>query len=358
MKKQWLSQIFAVIRLELRKTFFARRGFWIYLLAFAPLLLFMAAAAKAPHARERLERIAAQHRAPTVALRTIRVGLTREQVVDKLGEPYERMSEGHPRTEGVKGDLMYKYTDGKSEYWILFDKGKVNHVTTFGPETLGKGSVLFATTFQSYFLRLAIFFGCVGIFTNLFRGEMLDKSLHFYLLTPMRREVLLAGKYLTGLLATAIIFSVSTGLQLTALLSQFDHAAVTEYLAGPGWRQIFSYLAITVLACVGYGSVFLAAGMFFRNPIIPTAIVLVWEGINVFLPAVLKKVSLIFYLQSLCPVVAPPDVKLPAAWKLLISTTDPATPVVAISSILILTVLILVTAGIRSRKLEINYSTD
>jgi len=247
MIKQWLWQILAVIRLELRKTFFARRGLWIYLLAFAPMLLFMAAAVKGPKSRERLERIAVRHPTPTVALRTIRVGLTREQVIEKLGEPYMQMSEGHPRTEGVRGDLMYKYTDGKSEYWILFDKGKVNHVTIFGEQTLAKGSLLFATTFQSYFLRLAIFFGCVGVFTNLFRGEMVDKSLHFYLLTPMRREVLLAGKYLTGLLATAVIFSVSTGLQLTALLSQFDHAVVAEYLAGPGWHQIFSYLGVTVL---------------------------------------------------------------------------------------------------------------
>jgi ABC-type transport system involved in multi-copper enzyme maturation permease subunit len=357
MIKPWLWQILAIIRLELRKTFFARRGLWIYLLAFAPLLLFLAHSIKAPRVREHLARVAAEHSAPTAALRSIRVGLTREQVVEKLGQPYAKMA-GHPRTEGVMGDLMFKYTDGKSEYWILFWEGKVNHITVFGAENLAKGSLLFASTFQGYFLRLAIFFGCVGIFTNLFRGEMLDKSLHFYLLTPMRREVLLAGKYLTGLLATALIFSVSAGLQLIVLLSQFDHAVVKEYLAGPGWGHLFSYLAVTVLACVGYGSVFLAAGMFFRNPIIPTALVLVWEGINVFLPAVLKKLSLIFYLQSLCPVVPPPDVKLPTAWKLLISNTDPATPGVAVGSILIFTALILVAAGIRARTLEINYSTD
>jgi len=48
MMKQWLSQILAVIRLELRKTFWARRGLWVYLLAFAPLLLFVAYSIKAP----------------------------------------------------------------------------------------------------------------------------------------------------------------------------------------------------------------------------------------------------------------------------------------------------------------------
>ena len=35
MKKPWRAQILAVMRLELGKTFFARRGFWVYLLAFA-----------------------------------------------------------------------------------------------------------------------------------------------------------------------------------------------------------------------------------------------------------------------------------------------------------------------------------
>ena len=33
----WFAQILAVIRLEWKKTFFARRGFWIYILALMPL---------------------------------------------------------------------------------------------------------------------------------------------------------------------------------------------------------------------------------------------------------------------------------------------------------------------------------
>ena len=38
----WWAQIRAVIRLEMRKTFFAKRGLWIYLLAALPVLIFMA----------------------------------------------------------------------------------------------------------------------------------------------------------------------------------------------------------------------------------------------------------------------------------------------------------------------------
>ena len=42
---------------------------------------------------------------------------------------------------------------------------------------------------------------------NLFRGEMLDKTLHFWFLAPVRREVLLAGKYGAGLIASVVIFA-------------------------------------------------------------------------------------------------------------------------------------------------------
>ena len=46
-------------------------------------------------------------------------------------------------------------------------------------------------------------------------------------------------------------------------------------------------------------------GLLFRNPMIPAAVVWVWEGLNPFLPALLKKISVIFYLKSLCPVEVP-----------------------------------------------------
>ena len=356
MIKRWSSQTLAVIRLELKKTFFARRGLWVYLLAFAPALLFMAYSILAPREQDRLARLAKQHPASGQVLRSIRVGDPREDV-EKAGEPYFQRS-GRLRTDNGRGDALAKFTDGRSDFYFLFEHGRVKHIHRIEPETLSQGSLMFATSFQTYFLRLAVFFGCVGIFINLFRGEMLDKSLHFYLLTPIRREILMLGKYLAGLLATVVIFTVSAALQLILMLWRFDHASIAEYLAGPGWGQILSYLTVTALACVGYGSVFLAAGMFFRNPVIPTAVVLVWESINVFLPALLRKVSLIFYLQSLCPVVPPPDGKMPVAWKLLISTVEPATPLGAVSGIVVLTFLVLIASGMRARKLEINYGVD
>jgi hypothetical protein len=187
---------------------------------------------------------------------------------------------------------------------------------------------------------------------------MLDKSLHFYLLTPVRREILLVGKYTAGLLATVVIFTSSTALQWLALLWQFDYATVAGFLAAAGGGQFASYLAVTALACVGYGSVFLAVGLLFRNPIIPTAAVLLWEGINPFLPAALKKISMIYYLQSLCPVTPAPDRDVPGFVHLLIAPVQPATRSVAVLSIMLLTGVVLVIAARLSRRMEINYSTE
>ena len=61
MTRLWCTQVLAIVRLEMRKTFFSRRGLWVYLLAFAPLLLFMGHVLLAPHQRQQLERIAREH---------------------------------------------------------------------------------------------------------------------------------------------------------------------------------------------------------------------------------------------------------------------------------------------------------
>lgn len=357
--KLWFRQIISVIRLELKKSFFSKRGLWIYLLAFAPVVLFMVNSFYAMREHRQLTQLATKYPVSRAALNSIKTGFSREQVIDKLGEPYWQRTRYHNIGHGKKRSIiLYKYTDGKNDVTYHFEDDKLTWINRRDPNTLPQSQLIFATSFQFYFLRLAIFFGCVGIFVNLFRGEMLDKSLHFYLLTPMRREVLLAGKYFSGLLATIVIFTSSTSLQWWAMLWQFDRGIIVDFLGNSGWNQFGSYLSVTALACIGYGSIFLAVGLLFRNPIIPTAVVLLWESANPFLPPLLKKTSMIYYLQSLCPVSASPDKNLPPLINLLISPTQPAATLTAVTRILFLTLLVLVVASRLARKLEINYSTD
>jgi ABC-type transport system involved in multi-copper enzyme maturation permease subunit len=322
-------------------------------------LLFAVHSISVVHRRDQLQRIAREHPISSEAFNSVQAGMTREEVVQNLGEPYNQWG-GRNRHEHAQPREWHhsRYTDGTTELHLFFEDGKLKGIHRSELESLPQVSRIFARIFQSYYLRLAVFFGCVGIFINLFRGEMLDKSLHFYLLTPIRREVLLAGKYAAGLLATVVIFTSSTALQWFALLWQFDSTTIAGFLAAGGWTQFSSYLAVTALACVGYGSVFLAVGLLFRNPVIPTAAVLLWESINPFLPAALKKISMIHYLQSLCPVAAARDPEVPGLVHLLIAPVQPATKSMAVLSIVLLTCVVLVVAARLSRKMEINYSTE
>src|SRR5262249_46900560 len=171
------------------------------------------------------------------------------------------------------------------------------------------------------YLRAGIFFGSMGIFSNLFRGEMLEKTLHYYFLTPMRREVLVAGKYVAGLVVAVVLFAGSAAASFLLIGRHFG-VAWTDYLfQGPGLRQLGAYVLVATLAAIGYGAVFLMCGLFFKNPMISAAVVWVWEGLNPFLPTLLKKISVIFYLKNLCPV----EVPVPPPFNVMVIDAD-ATP--------------------------------
>jgi hypothetical protein len=156
-----------------------------------------------------------------------------------------------------------------------------------------------------------------------------------------------------------VIFTTSTALQLAANLASFTGNTVSNYLYQEhGLAHIGAYLGVTVLACVGYGSVFLAAGLLFRNPIIAAAIVLIWEAANPLLPALLKKFSVIYYLKSLCPVQVPVDPGTPQLFKMLVSNGDPISAYLAVFGLLALAVLVLFASSLKVRGLEINYTTE
>ena len=54
-------------------------------------------------------------------------------------------------------------------------------------------SKVYAILYHSLILRTVVFFGCAWIFMNLFRGEIIDRSLHYYFLSAVRREVLVVN---------------------------------------------------------------------------------------------------------------------------------------------------------------------
>lgn len=362
----WWAQIRAVVRLEMKKTFFARRGIWIYVLALLPLLLFLGHNFQVSRQHAKRQRIASlsEKHLTYQDLLTVQSGMTGQDVVARLGKPplrfhwNERIQSGDESFVDVPHE-SYHYSDGAYDLWVDLADGKVTNVNLRGAENLAEDTIVFAGVFQFFYLRLAIFFGCLGIFMNLFRGEILDKSLHFYFLAPIRREVLMTGKFLAGLLATCVIFVASELLQIIVFASNYSPNVRDLYLyQNHGISAAAAYLGVTVLACVGYGAFFLAAGMLFRNPILPAAGILVWEAVNPFLPTLLQKFSVIYYLKALCPVDIPTPPGTPALLALLVSNSDPVSTPVAILGVVGVALLVLYVSSLQIRRMEINYTSE
>jgi ABC-type transport system involved in multi-copper enzyme maturation permease subunit len=215
---------------------------------------------------------------------------------------------------------------------------------------IGEINIIFANLYEGLILRTIVFFGCAWIFMNLFRGEVVDRSLHYYFLSPLRREVLVCGKYLSGLVASLVLFGICTAGSLLFLFIGLGAAGGSYFTNGAGKSQAAAYLGITVLGCVGYGAAFLVIGLFFRNPIIPALLVYGWEWINFLLPPVLKRISIIHYLHSLSPVPVPEG---PFAM-----VVEPTPAYLSIPGLLIVTALVLALASFQIRRMEINYGGE
>ncbi|MEO8433705.1 MAG: hypothetical protein ABI596_02335 [Pyrinomonadaceae bacterium] len=211
--------------------------------------------------------------------------------------------------------------------------------------------MIYAIFYGGLILRTVVFFGCAWIFMNLFRGEIVDRSLHFYFLSPVRREVLVVGKYLSGLVTSIILFGGAT--IITMLLLYFPHfssESMRFFFDGAGMGQLLTYVGITTLACIGYGAFFTVVGLFFRNPIIPALVLYGWEWLNFLLPPLLKKISVIHYLNSLAPV--------PLSEGPFAVVAEPTPAWLAILSLLLVTLVVLVIASYRIRHMEIHYGSD
>ncbi len=218
-------------------------------------------------------------------------------------------------------------------------------------ENFSQLSQIYAAVYGGLILRTLVFFGCAWVFMNLFRGEVVDRSLHYYFLSPVRREVLVVGKYLSGLVATIVLFSITTvGSMLILYFWLFPSESAAYFFDGAGASQMLAYLGVTILACIGYGAVFLIVGLRFRNPIIPGLLLYGWEWMNFLLPPGLKKISVIHYLQSLVPV--------PMSEGPFAVLVEPTSAWISVPSLLIFTGVVLFLASLHIRRMEISYAGE
>jgi len=211
-----------------------------------------------------------------------------------------------------------------------------------------------ASIIQVYYFRLGIFFACMGIFTWLFRGEMVQRTLHYQFLVPVRKEVLVVGKFLAGAIISVALFEAAVIACFCLIYARFGAEGRAYVFDGLGLSQLGAYMLATALACLGYGAVFLALSLLFKNPIIPGAMLLGWETIAPIFPSWAQHLSVAFYLKHLCPV------KLPIEGPMAIFTivAEPVSPFIAVFGLLCLTVAILVLSCFLIHRLEITYTAE
>jgi hypothetical protein len=205
-----------------------------------------------------------------------------------------------------------------------------------------------------YYLRMAIFFACLGVFTRLFRGEIVSRTLHYYFLAPLRREVLVAGKFLGGVLGTATIFALGVCSSFAIMYGHMGSAGRDFMWNGPGLWHLGAYLLTTLLACVGYGAVFLALGLVLRNPAAVAFFLLMWETFSGILPSWLQRLTVTFYLKPLLPLTLPDE----GPGALFSVVVEPVPAWLAVIGLLLFATLVVGLSSLRIRRLEINYSTD
>ena len=208
----------------------------------------------------------------------------------------------------------------------------------------------FAEVFNFFLLRFVVFFANALIFVRLFRGEILEQSLHYTLLAPLPRRVLVIGKYVGGVASALMVLVPAT--VLTYVLVYLPHGArgLSIMASGSSLGHLARYVLIVVLACFSYGALFLLAGLFFKNPMVPAVLFLGWEILTPFLPQLLKSLSLVHYLVSFTPVpvtlAAFAILAQPVAWWLALLALAAATAVLLFLAVRVAT------------RLEISYSAD
>lgn len=229
----------------------------------------------------------------------------------------------------------------------------------FGPRSteawyIERTTRVLAGIVQLYYVRLGIFFACMGIFTWLFRGEMVERTLHYQFMVPVRKEILVLGKFLAGTIISIGLFETAVFSCFYVAYARFGSAGRSYVFDGPGLGQLGAYLLVTALACLGYGAVFLALSLLFKNPIVPGIVLMGWETIAPIFPAWAQRLSVTFYLKHLCPVTLP--VEGPMA--IFTVVAEPVAPILAVFGLLCLAFVVLVLSCFLIHRIEITYTVE
>jgi ABC-type transport system involved in multi-copper enzyme maturation permease subunit len=171
-----------------------------------------------------------------------------------------------------------------------------------GSRDLGDAHALFGTLLRTLHLHIVVFFVANIFGFAVMRQELDDHTLHYLVLQPTGRWVLVLGKLVAcTLLASALCVASLWIAFLVMILPRFGLEALARDLFIEGWLSaLLKGSLVVILGLLAYTTIAMLMGSFFKSGLYGL-LFLAWEAGLPYLPSTMKHWTIMHYLQSLLP---------------------------------------------------------
>ena len=173
-----------------------------------------------------------------------------------------------------------------------------------GPDTTVEASAYneaYAFIFHGLILRFLCFFGCAMVFSHAIREEQGARTLHYSLLIPQPRWLVISGRYAASVLVVGGVLSGALLASQGALWFTVSGTWADLLIKEKALFFLLAYVVIVWLGVSAYGALFTSMELLFSRPAIPIALFFGWEWLTFILPPALKRVGIGYYLHQLAP---------------------------------------------------------
>lgn len=152
------------------------------------------------------------------------------------------------------------------------------------------------------YLHFVIFFIANILGSSVMRQDRDEQTLHYFFLQPVRRWMVICGKFVAFLLVAGVICVVSfwTVYLAMALPSIGGRGVAADLFTHGRFGILGRETLVLLLGLLGYGAFAMLMGGFFKSATY-SLFLLAWEAGLPYLPSTLKFWTFAHYLQSLLP---------------------------------------------------------
>lgn len=163
------------------------------------------------------------------------------------------------------------------------------------------GGALFGMMIWLIYIRFIV--PVLGVFygTALIADEVEDKTITYLFTRPIRRSLVLLGKYLAYLTCTVLLVLPSV------VLVYFLVIPIGGSI-GASFPALAEDLGMLIAGLTAYGAVFALVGAQMKRPLV-TGLVFAfgWEPVVLLVPGYMKRLTVAYYLQALVPHAMPQE---------------------------------------------------